>query len=155
MYIIIALLAVIAVSEITRLVLTHLPRSKKGYFKRKFKAVGEMIWDLEFKIFKTREMREGLRKEYDYMNSRLETINVQIKNWPEDGDKDERARLDDQLALATRDAERLLEQIKGLDAEVEGIKPSAENHAGIEGMANQVEALQELRAMLGSWIRTL
>ena len=134
MNIIIALLAVIALSEISRLVMTHKPTTRKGHFKGKLDGVSKMIWDLEFKVFKTREIREDIRQEYDFMVSRVENFDNTIKTWPEDGDVGERKRVEDQKVLAERDRDRLLNQIKDLDIEISGAKPTAENPEGHIGI---------------------
>ncbi len=152
---IVVLLAVIAVSEILRLVLTHRPTTKRGHFKQKLEGVQKMVWDFEFKAYKTREIREDVRQEYDYMLSRIESYDAQIKNWSADKDVADKKRIEDQKVLAERDRDRLLAQIKQLDAEVEGAKPTAENHEGVDGISQQIESLRELLGMLKSWIKTL
>jgi len=114
-----------------------------------------MIWDLEFKVYKTREIREDIRQEYDFMQSRIETFTTQINSWPKDGNVDERKRVEDQKVLAERDRDRLLAQIKQLDLEIEGAKPSAENPAGHDGIAMQIDSLRELADMLRGWLKTL
>ncbi len=152
---IVVLLATIATSEVLRLVLTHRPTTKRSYFKGKLKGVQSMIWDFEFKAHKTREIREDVRQEYDYMLARIGGYNTQIKDWPADKDAADRKRIEDQKVLAERDRDRLLSQIKQLDAEVEGAKPNAENHDGTEGISHQIDSLRELHGMLKNWIKTL
>ena len=71
MNIVIILLAVIALSEIGRLYLTHRKVNKKRYFRQKLEGVERLIYDLEFKAFKTREIREDIRKEYSMICARL------------------------------------------------------------------------------------
>jgi hypothetical protein len=151
----IVLLAIIAVTEILRLVLTHLPTSKKAHFKQKLEGVQKMVWDLEFKKFKTREVRESIRQEYDFMLARADSFKKQIAEWPKDKDEGERKRLEDQLVLVERDAERLLAQIKSLDIEIEGAKKSNEYPDGVTGIVQNVDSLVELQGMLRDWIRKL
>lgn len=144
---IVILLGIIACSEISRLILTHKKTSKKSHFKQKLEGTQKMIWDLEFKIFKTREIREDIRKEYESMQSRIQSYKQQIK----DGVKG----LDDQLILAERDAGRFLGQIKQLDLETEGSKPTSEYPEGVIGIGHQIASLRELQEMLKSWIKKL
>ena len=65
------------------------------------------------------------------------------------------ARLDDQKVLLERDIERFKEQMKGLDLEVHGSKPTAEYHDGVQGVKQQLEALRELVGMLKDYLKTL
>ena len=150
---IVALLLVIAVSEIYRTYLGMKPRSKKEHFKGKLHATRSMIWDLQFKVFKTREVREGIRQEYDYLQSQLQNINLKIEAGPGDGDVGEFNRLADQKELMERDAARFLAQMKHLDLEVEGERPSKDNPEGHEGITMQIDSLRELEIMLKDWIK--
>lgn len=152
MEIITILLAVIAVTEVTRLVLTHKKPSRRSHFKRKLDGTNSMIWDLQFKVFKTAEIREEIRAQYDYMLSRIENLDKQIAEWPKDADEGERKRVEDQKVLAERDRDRLMAQIQGLDAEIGGLKPTAENPDGHIGINEQIDSLIELRSMLEEYI---
>ena len=147
------LLGIIALAEITRLVFTHWPVSKKGHFKLKLKGVEKMIYDLEFKMFKTSEIREDVRREYDQSKSRLSIIEEEIKNWPADKDQGDKARLEDKVVLLKRDVERFEAQMKQLDLECDGSKPTSEYPDGVEGINHQIDSLQELKLMLQEWIK--
>lgn len=155
MNIIITLLAVIALSEVSRLILTHKPTTRKGHFKGKLDGVSKMIWDLEFKVFKTREIREDIRQEYDFMVSRVDNFDKSIKTWPEKGDVNERKRVEDQKELAERDRDRLLAQVKQLDAEISGAKSTNENPEGHIGITEQIDSMRELQGMLRDFIKSI
>ena len=60
---------------------------RKDYFQKKLKQVDFMFWDLEFKKFKTLEIREEIRQEYDNQNSKLNVIETQIKSQLKDASK--------------------------------------------------------------------
>lgn len=150
MNVIIALLAIIAVSEVSRLILTHRPTSKKAHFKAKFEGVEKMIYDLEFKRFKTCEIREGIRKDYDVLRARKESLDKQVGNTPEDN-----TRIEDTKVVVNRDVSRLEGQIKRLDDEVNGRVPNQEDHEGVIGINEQIDSLRELRNMLKDWIRSI
>lgn len=154
-YYITGILAVIACCEIYRTYLGLRSPTKKEHFLGKLRGTRNMIWDLQFKVFKTREIREEVRQEYDYMMSRIATFEDRIKNWPEGEDPEEKARLVDQKQIAERDAERFLAQMKQLDIEVEGAKPNAENPDGATGIVQQIDSLKELEGMLRDWIKEL
>lgn len=131
--------------------------TQKKYFKDKLDGVQKMIWDLEFKRFKTREIREEIRVNYDSLRSKLEILQTQINaekatpTMPVDDAK----RLDDQEVLLKRDIERNKAQMDQLDAEVHGANGTAENPEGIQGINDQLEALRALQGMLGSYIKNL
>jgi len=147
------LLLVIAASEVTRLVLTHKKVTKKEHFRQKLEGTQKMIWDLEFKAFKTREIREDVRQEYDFLKSRIATLEAQIENWPADRDEAEKQTLVDQKARAEVDRDRFEEQMKRLDVEVEGSRPTNEHPDGYDGIVQQIESLQELVGMLRDWVK--
>lgn len=153
--VIIVLLFVIATSELARLFLTHRPETRKNHFKKKLEGTKKMIADLEFKIFKTREIREDIRQEYAYMVSRIESIDNQINKFPADGNQDELGRLKDDKVRAERDRDRFVAQMKQLDVEIGGAKPSQDYPDGVEGITQQIDSLQELSSMLKDWIKTL
>ena len=151
----ITLLGIIALAEVLRLVVTYRPVSKKQHFKQKFEGVTKMIWDLEFKAFKTREIREDVRREYDQSKARLSAIEEQIIIWPKDKDEGDRKRLEDKVVLQKRDVERFEAQMKQLDLEVNGAKPTVDYPDGVQGINHQVDSLQELKGMLEEWIQQM
>lgn len=151
----ILLITIIAVAEVLRLILTHKGTSKKGHFRQKLDAVSKMIYDLEFKVFKTKEIREDVRKEYDMMNSRIASLDSQIYNFPKDKDQADKKRIEDDKVLAERDLVRFKAQMVALDKEIFGEKPSTENPDGATGINDQIDSLRELQTMLKSWIKTL
>ena len=149
------LLGIIALAEITRLVFTHWPVSQKGHFKLKLKGVEKMLWDLSFKMFKTREIREDVRREYDQQKARLSILEEQIKNWPKDKDEGDRKKLEDQVVLIQRDISRFEQQLKQLDLECEGSKPTNEYPDGVQGISHQIDSLQELKVMIKEWLKNV
>lgn len=116
-----------------------------------------MILDLEFKRFKTAEIREEIRQEYDNSRSRLSILEAQIASQKEKPtmEKGEIARLDDQKTLLERDIERFKQQMKGLDLEIQGSKPTPEYQDGVQGISQQLDALRELVGMIKDYIKTI
>jgi len=110
---------------------------------------------LGFKIFKTREIREDVRKEYDNSKNRLVIIEEEIKNWPQEKDQGDKARLEDKVVLLKRDVERFEAQLKALDLEINGSKPTSEYPDGVQGINHQIDSLQELKIMVKEWIKSL
>jgi len=133
---------------------------QKRYFKRKLQAVQCAIYDLEFKRFKTLEIREGIRKEYDQLRSRLEILSTQIKAESEPGkmkdtDKDNFGRLEDQKVLLEKDVEKMKNQMAGLDIEVHGSKPVPDLPEGHNGQTQQLDGLRELVSMIREYIKVI
>ena len=130
---------------------------QKKYFKQKLNGVKKMIWDLEFKRHKTREIREEVRVEYDTTKSRLSSIELQIKEQTEKPtlDKGEIARLDDTKVLMEKKIKDFEVQMSDLDTEIIGTKSNDRYPEGLVGINDQLEALRELITMLNKYIKTL
>jgi len=146
------LLGLIVIAELYRILILHKKTTKKSYFKNKIKGTETIIWDMEFKKFKTAEIREQIRKEYDYMKSRLHAFEAKKET---EEDKDEKARVDDAITLATRDKDRLESQIKSLDVEIAGSPKTPEYPDGADGMVQNIESLEELKGMLKDWVKKI
>lgn len=129
----------------------------KDYFKKKLKGIQAMIWDLEFKRYKTLYVREQIRQEYDGLRSRLEILKTQIAS---EKDKptispDEFKRLEDDEVRLNQEVERKVAQMKGLDIEINGAKPSAELPEGHQGLNETMEALRELMNVTKAYVKDL
>ena len=130
---------------------------QKQHLRNKLDGVQRMIWDLEFKRFKTLEIREDIRKEYDTLRSKLEIVQTQIKREKEtpvmpEGD---RKRLEDAEVRLQRDIDRTKAQVDGLDVEANGANKSAEYPDGVQGISQQIDALHELDQMLREYIKNI
>lgn len=128
---------------------------EKRYFKKKLWGVQCMIWDLEFKRFKTLYVREQIRQEYDNLRSKLEILKTQINAEKDKSTTDEFKRLEDQEAVFNRDIERKVEQMKQLDMEVNGASASADLPEGHQGLNQTMEALRELMEVTKMYIKEL
>lgn len=150
---IIVLLAVIAACELMRLWYIYKPFSRRTHFKAKLKATRQMRWDLEFKVFKTKEIREGVREQYD--NAKAKLFNLEKQRDAIEAGKPERDPLQKDIDVLTEDAKRYEGQIKSLDIEVAGAVPGPEFPDGIIGLTDQIDSLRELETMLEDHIATL
>ena len=110
---------------------------------------------MNFKVFKTREIREDVRIEYDNKKSKLFTAEEKIKSWPSEKDEAEKKRLEDEITRINQGIERGEQQMKMLDMEIAGAQPSEQYPEGVQGISQQVDGLMELRQMLKDWIRKL
>jgi hypothetical protein len=143
----------IAFCELYRLyyIFRPAPRSKRAHFMAKKKATREMRWDLEFKIFKTREIRDDVRAQYD--NAKAMAYNLDKQLEAIEAGAPEREELQKQLDMLNADASRYEGQMRMLDREVNGSKP--EDEEGVIGILEQIESLRELEKMLGDYIQEI
>lgn len=149
------LLSILIVIELVRFYLSYKNGDKKDFFKQKIDNVHRQIWEWEFRIFKTKEVREDIRKELDNAVSRSEITKNSIKNWPKDKPKEDKAKIEDELTLMERDIERFKKQIDNLDLEIYGSKPTNEHPDGVLGFQYQIDSLRELEEMLKEWVKEL
>lgn len=125
---------------------------QKKWFRSKLDGVQKTIWDLEFKRFKTREIREEIRAEYDKLKASLEPLDNQIAATTEE---EALKGMNDQKAAILEDTERFLKQMKHLDVEVAGSPPTEEYPDGMQGINQQLDALRELQQMILEYIKVL
>lgn len=133
-------------------IIKYLTNWKYRYFSKKIRGVMCMIADLEFKRFKTKEIREEVRQTYDQQKAKLHSIETTIaheeaktENKMPEGDI---ARLKDEVVRLKQDIDRYAMQLKGIDIDLEGSVPTNEFPQGHEGIAQQMDAFRELLAML-------
>lgn len=123
------------------------------YFNRKSNGVNKMIADLEFKRYKTMEIREEVRQAYDQTQHRLDILKQQIKKEEEAKNKEQAEHLDVDVKKVEKDAERYQAQMKQMDLDVVGSRPTSEMPEGYEGINQQLEHLRELGAMIRSYMK--
>ena len=130
---------------------------QKDHFKTKLEGVTKTIWDIEFKRFKTLEIKEEIREQYDQGKARLSGLLPKIEKAKKDGkmSKDEIGRLEDEKVILERDTDRYKLQIDQLEVEVNGSKPTDEYKEGVQGISQQLDALHELKDMIKAYIKSL
>jgi len=130
---------------------------KYRHFVNKLRGVERMTEDLISKRFKTLEIREQIRQECDNHKARLESLVQQIKNQTETPtmEEGEIKRLEDNKVILEREINRLTQQMRGLDLDVEGSKPTEEFQNGLEGINHQVDALYELKQMIKAYFKQI
>ena len=138
----------------------YLTNWKYRYFKKKLRGVQSMIEDLNFKRFKTMEIREEIRQAYDEQKAKLLSVETTIKNERSKPDDEKYhkmaegdiARLDDEVVRLKQEIERYEAQLKGIDIDVNGSTRTNEFPDGHEGIVQQLDALRELEGMLKEYI---
>ena len=108
--------------------------NKKQFFKNKEKQVQYSIWELEFKIKKSRDIREEVRQQRDVA---VETLAVLEKE-----EKKDEAR----LAKQKDDISRYERQMQMLDNEINGVPAEGEN-PGQNGLLDTLRSYAELKNM--------
>lgn len=149
------LVSVIAFVELLRLyyLFRPTPRSIRSHFKGKVKAIREMRWDLEFKVFKAREIREQVRDQYDGQSNMKFHITKQLEAM--DKNAKEREGLEKQLPTIEDNMKRFESQMRMIDTEIEGAAPTEDNPNGQVGIMEQIASLRELETMTEDYIKTL
>lgn len=129
----------------------------KKYFKQKLDGVQRMIWDYEFKLSKTRMIRELERKEYDNLMAKLDALDRQIKSQKENStlEEGEIKRLDDNKVILEQNIQKKKDLLKALDIEIQGTKPTNEYPDGVQGITQYIDGLQELKQMIKEYIKAL
>jgi len=120
------------------------------YFDKKLVGVQYAIWDNEFKRFKTLEIREEIRKEYDNLKSLV--LATKDKMNKQGVKKEEVEKMKDIIDKQEVDITRYQEQVKGLDKEVHGAKPTAEEPNGADGIDQIIDSLYELKDMIRDYM---
>lgn len=113
--------------------------AKRKYFSKKLVGVRAMLWDREFKVFKLRELREDIRKEYDRNREIADSLKKQTER--DDLKKDVKATLTEKMAGTNADVAKIEAQLKQLDEEQKGVEA-------------EIDGLHELRKMLTDYIAT-
>lgn len=125
--------------------------TKKRFFKNKVKEVNKYIWDLEFKIEKSRQVREGIRLDRDKAVETVIQLETQLKNTTDSKLKES---LEAQKKHNEENIPRYEAQMKMIDAEINGGQPTEENPAGI-GIIERIKSFIELREMYKDYAKKL
>lgn len=130
---------------------------KYKHFIKKRRSVLTMVEDLQFKKFKTLQIREMEREKHITICSRLGDLDQRIKSEKEKPtlSVDEVKRLDDQKVLLERDKERQELRLKEIDIEIQGTRPTAEYPDGADGIEQQIELLHNLAHTIDVWVKTI
>lgn len=125
---------------------------QKKYLKRKIEQTQYMIWDLEFKRYKTLEMRDEIREEHDGLKSRLELIENQLKT---ELTKEQTAEVEEQKKAVEEKIGKYQAQMEMLDFEIIGLRPNEQYPEGVQGINEQLDALQSLKAMYEEYLEQI
>lgn len=124
--------------------------SKYRYFYRKVRDVQNSIWEYEFKVAKSRQVREGVRMDRDRATEAANNIDMGLKTAPEE----QKAKLEADLKAMQDNILRYEAQMKMIDDQINGGAATEANPAGI-GILEQIKSLTELRLMYLDYISRL
>lgn len=146
------LLSVIAVST-SIIALRSLRRSKmsqKKHFLARIEQTDRGIWDLEFSRKQKKEIREGIRQQYDRVSERLLQVRaaLELEEKREEPKVEAINNLKSTIDGMDSDCQQMRKQLEALDNEIEG----EENPDSVQ---NKIEAARALKEMIGNHVKTL
>lgn len=115
---------------------------KYHYFNRKVRDVQNSIWEYEFKVTKSRAIREGIRGDRDRAMQSIANMEEGLKTIP----AEQKGNLEQELERAKENVTRYEAQMKMIDDQINGGAQTQENPAGI-GILEQIKSLTELKLM--------
>lgn len=121
---------------------------KYKFFKKKIKQVECAIADLEFKLFKSREMREDIRKQRDRVVEALDAIDAKL---PTDMAQEAKDALMAERKIQQTFKDNATEQLRMMDEEIDGRK-ATEDKPEYPGVIQQIDAMRELLQMYKDYI---
>lgn len=123
--------------------------NKKQFFKDKVKQVTYSIWDSEFKLAKSRQVREGVRQDRDRA---VEAINQVDARLLAEKNKEARKNLEAERALLSDKKTRYEAQLDMIDKQINGFAGS-ETHEPVQGILELLASLNELKTMYKDYLK--
>lgn len=120
---------------------------KYRFFGKKIKQVRNALADLEFKLFKVREMREERRKQRDMAVQTLDQITARLATQEDETLKAQKDEQEKYLKHVT-------DQIDALDIEINGAKATDTTNE-YNGVVQQIEAAVQLLEMYKEYRKNL
>ncbi len=120
-------------------------------FAKKISDVQISIWELDFKVAKSRQIREGVRQDRERAVEALQQVTAKLAGTANETDK---AALQKEADGFTENVRRYEAQIKMIDEQIVG-KPAAGEDPGVEGINDRIRALSELREMYKQYLTTI
>lgn len=124
---------------------------KYRFFKKKLLNCQEAIWENDFKVAKSRQIREGVRQDRDRIADTIHSLGVQLKT---ETDKKKKSQLEESIKAFEDTKKRYEAQMKMVDDEINGV-PASENDPGREGINDRIKAYAELREMYKSYLKSI
>ena len=125
-------------------ILKQLTNPKYKLFTRKIRDVQLSIWEQEFKVAKSRQVREGVRQDRDRAVNAVLNLDASVK------DKAQEKELAEQKATLQDNIKRYEAQMKMIDDQINGVPAKGED-PGIQGIMENIASLVELKGMFKSY----
>jgi hypothetical protein len=123
--------------------------TKKKFFAEKVEKVSYAIWDLEFKLTKSRSVREGVRQDRERTVQAMENVN---KLLTEAKDKPTKKKYQEEYDALNNNKVRYESQMDMIDKQINGFQGD-EKHEPIIGVLEEIASLTELREMYKDYSR--
>ena len=124
---------------------------KYKVFNRKIQDVDVAIWENEFKIQKSRVLREQIRGDRERSLTAAGQIAERIKEVKE---KDEKKKLETEQKAHEENAKRYEAQMRMIDEQINGI-PANDENPGQAGIVDTLASLAELKQMYKDYLKTI
>lgn len=124
---------------------------KYRFFHRKLYQVQASIWETEFKISKSRQVREGVRQDRDRAIEALHQIEARTKG---EQDTHKKGELEKEVEAFIANVKRYEAQMKMIDDQIKGAAGD-ETHEPIVGLMEQLKSYIELKLMYQDFLRTV
>ena len=125
--------------------------TKKRFFKDKIDQVTKTIWEMEFKVEKSRQVREGVRQDRDRSIEAVGHVKARIEASQDEAEKD---NLKKELEGLEDSVSRYEKQMKMIDDQIVGSNGDKDNEPVI-GILEQIKSLTELRNMYKDYIKKI
>lgn len=126
-------------------ILKYVFDAKYRFFARKVKAVTKQIWDYEFKVEKTMQIREGIRRDRDSLIDAQHKLEAAFKAAPND------KKVEADYLAVNDNIKRFEAQMKMLDDQINGVPANGDN-PGENGVNDTIASLAELRQMYKQYL---
>jgi hypothetical protein len=119
--------------------------AKYRFFKKKISDVQKTIWEREFKVVKSRQVREGVRQDRDRAIEALNSMKNQKDVATKEVAEKEQAAFEDNI-------KRYEAQMAMIDKQINGYTAKNENEESVVGLLEEIRSYIELREMYKQYI---
>ena len=127
-------------------------KTKKQFFKEKVEAVTYSMWDLEFKLAKSRQVREGVRQDRDRVAEAVGQVVAKLSNAGKD--KAVIKALEEERDKLLEDQKRYEAQMAMVDKQINGFNGS-DTEEPVIGILEQLASLNELKGMYQDFLKKI
>ncbi len=132
-------------------IIKYATNRKYRIFSKKIKDVNVSIWEFEFKIAKSRQVREGVRQDRDNAIESVLQIDTRLKVTT---DEAEIEKMNKDKAIYTDNIQRYEAQMKMIDEQIRGVLAKDED-PGQQGILDTIKSLIELKQMYQSYLKEI